>query len=262
MCLHADRVDDSIRSAPLGEVLEHVGDLVDVAHVDHLGAPRAGEVEAVVDEVDRDDAAHPAVQRTAQGELADGAEPEHGEGVVAADVGVVHRLPGRREDVGEVEEALVGQVARQLDGAEVGVRHPDALRLSAGHGAVEARVAEEAGALALRDVLGGLALGEEATLAHPAAAARDVEGHDDAIAGLEGRDVGAHLLDDAHELVTQHVTGLQVGSERPVEVQVGAADRGGGDADDGVGGLLDDGIGYLGHTDVLDAVPGECSHDH
>ncbi len=60
-----------IGSAPLGEVLERVGDLVHVAHVDHVGTPRPGEGEAVVDEVDRDDATHPAVQRAAHGELAD-----------------------------------------------------------------------------------------------------------------------------------------------------------------------------------------------
>ena len=80
--------------------------------------------------------------------------------------------------------------------------------------------------------------------------------------GWMRRDVGADLLDDPHELVAEHVTGLQVGGQRAVEVQVRPADRGGGDADHGVGGLLDDGIGYLRHTDVLDAVPGECSHDH
>ena len=64
------------------------------------------------DEVDPDDASDPAVQGRPHGELSDGTESEDGEGVVGADVGVLHRLPRGRQDVGEVEEALVRQLVR------------------------------------------------------------------------------------------------------------------------------------------------------
>ena len=73
-------------------------------------------------------------------------------------------------------------------------------------------------------------------------------------------DLGAHLLDDAHRLVTEHVAGLEERPEHLVEVQVGAAQPGGGDPNDGVRGLLDARVGDLLDPDVLVALPGKCLH--
>src|SRR5690606_10024233 len=108
--------------------------------------------------------------------------------------------------------------------------------------------------------LGRLALGVQTPLAHPAPAAGDVERHHDAVAGAQPVDVRADLLDDAHELVTEHVPAVEVGAQHAVEVQVGAADGGGGDADHRVGAHLDTRIGNLLHPHVLGALPGECLH--
>ena len=54
-----------------------------------------------------------------------------------------HRLPGGRQDVGEVEEPLVGRPVGHLDRAELRLRHAQVLGLAARHRAVERRVAEQ-----------------------------------------------------------------------------------------------------------------------
>ena len=55
--------------------------------------------------------------------------------------------------------------------------------------------------------------------------------------GREVAHVVADLLDDADALVAEDRAGLHAGHRAADHVQVGAADRGGGDADDGVGGF-------------------------
>ena len=98
-------------------------------------------------------------------------------------LGVLERLPGRREHVGEEEEPVVGGAVRHLHRQEVRERHAEVLRLAAGDLAVELAVAEEAGAGAVLVVLGGLALAVELLVAHPARAAGDVERDDDPVPG-------------------------------------------------------------------------------
>src|SRR5690606_6977349 len=123
---------------------------------------------------------------------------------------ILHSLPRGGEDVGEIEIALVREIPADLDRPEVGMRHADQFGLPAGDGAVHARVAEEARALVLVAVLGGLALRIELALAHPARPARDVERHDDAVSHGKVRDAAADLLDDAHELVAEDVPWFQI----------------------------------------------------
>ena len=100
--------------------------------------------------------------------------------------GVLHRLPGRRQHVGEVEEAIVRRPLRHLDRAELGLRHAQELGLAAGDLAVELGVAEQRRTLALLGHLRGLALGVQVLVAHEAVPAGDVEGHDDAVARPRG----------------------------------------------------------------------------
>jgi hypothetical protein len=129
-----------------------------------------------------------------------------------------------------------------------------------GNLAIELRVAEQRGAFFGVPVLGGLALGEVLAIAHPAAAAGDVEGDHDAVAGFDVFDLGADLLDDPHRLVSEDVALVDEHPQHLVEVQVRAADRGRGDADDRVGRVLDRRIGDLVDADVAFAVEGECLH--
>jgi hypothetical protein len=133
-------------------------------------------------------------------------------------------------------------------------------RSSARHLAVELRVAEQRGALALVAHLGRLALREEALVAHEAVAAGDVEGDDDAVARLDVADARSDRLDDPHRLVSEDVALLEEGAQHLVQVQVGAADAARRDADDRVGVGLDRRVGNGLHPDVPPAVPCQCLH--
>ncbi|PSK62863.1 hypothetical protein B0E53_05229 [Micromonospora sp. MH33] len=258
--LHADRVDHRVRAAPVDQVDQRAGHVVQFADVEHLDAVPAGHLQPLRHQVEPDHPAGAEVPPDPGAELPDRAEAEHGQGAAGRGVRVLHRLPGGGQDVGEVEPALVGAGLRDLDRAELGLGHPQVLGLPARDGAVERGVAEQRGALALAGHLGGLALGVELAVAHPARAAGDGEGDDHPVAGPEPGHPGPDLLDDAHRLVAEDVTGLQVRPEHLVQVQVGSADRGRGDPDDRIGRLLDPGVRYVLDADVPLAVPGQCLH--
>jgi len=79
------------------------------------------------------------------------------------------------------------------------------------------------------------------------------------VAGLDPADVGADLLDDAHELVTEHRAGLD---RYPlvVEMEVGAADGARGDADEGVVGAAERRLGDVVDPHRLGPLEGERLH--
>lgn len=89
-----------------------------------------------------------------------------------------------------------------------------------------------------------------------------VEGDHDAVALLEVAHGLADFLDDADAFVAEHGAGLHAGDRAAHEVQIGAADGGRGDADDGVRGLLDARLGHIAQTDVADAVEHDGFHGH
>ena len=108
--------------------------------------------------------------------------------------------------------------------------------------------------------IGGLACREELHVAKKAAAACDHERHHDAVALGQCRHGGPDLDDFTHEFVAENVTRFHGRYLAAVHVQVGAADRSGGDFEDDVVGLLDDRIGYGVDLDVVTTVIGEGAH--
>ena len=258
--LHADRVDDAVRAAAGRALADGAGDVVLGADVDRLDAVAGGELESLRDEVDAEDLPGAAVERDATRHLADRSQAEHRQRAAVRHRGVLHRLPGRRQHVGEVEEALVRRPLGHLDGTELRLGHAQELGLGPGHLAVEPGVAEQRRALAVLGDLRRLALRVQVLVAHEAVTAGDVERHDDAVSHLEVAGLGTDRLDDAHRLVAQDVA---LGHERPehlVDVQVGAAQARRGDADDRVRRLLDRRVGNLLDPDVPLAVPCHCAH--
>ena len=93
-----------------------------------------------------------------------------------------------------------------------------------------------------------------------AAAAGDHERHHDAVTGTQLCDLGTDLLDDAHELVAEHIAFLQHRHLAAVQMQVRTADRGGGDPQHDVVPGFDARIVDRVEADVLGAVVGECLH--
>ena len=126
---------------------------------------------------------------------------------------------------------------------------------------VELAVTEQAGAgLPLR-VLGRLALRLEPGVTHEARPASDVERHDDPVASAQVADVRADLLDDAHRLVADDVAGCHERRHHLVEVEVRAAQTGGGDPHDGVAGLADRRVGDGLDPHVMAAMPHHRLHE-
>src|SRR6185437_2045453 len=195
-------------------------------------------------------------------ELPDRPQAEHGHAAAGRDVGVLDRLPRRGQDVGQVEEALVGRPRRDLDRPEVRHRHPQELRLPAGHLPVQLGVAEQRRPGVVLVVLRRLALRVPLPLAHPAAPAGDVERDNHPVARAHvRRRLRAGLFHDAHGLVAEDVTAVEERAEHVVQVDVRTADRGGGDPHDRVGRLLDLRVGYFLDPHVLGGVPHYGLHD-
>ena len=256
MRLHPDGVDDRIRAPTTGQLADHVGaGRRRCSDRSTTSMPRArARASRSGTRSTRD---HPGDAGSERGDpgrhLADRTESEHDQRPAVGHGGVLDRLPGGRQHVGQVDEAVVRRAVRDLDVGGVGQRHPQVLRLAARHRAVQLGVAEQGRTAALLAHLGRLALGVEGLVAHEAVAARDLERHHHPVADRQPRHLGADLLHDSHRLVPENVTGVHEGAEGLVQVQIRSADVGGGDPHDGVARLLDPRVGH-----VLDATPCAC----
>ncbi len=258
MRFEPDRVDHRVGAAA-GRQVAKMRDGV-VVEVEHLDVVPGGHGAALGNRVDGQHAVPTGAGDTG-GELADRAEPEHDDGAVGGDVGVLDPLPCRGQDVAEEQVAIVGQGAADLHVVVVRQRHAQILGLPTWHLPVQLRIPEQGGAAAVLAHLRRLALRLQTPPAEPAGAARDVERDDDAVAGGQVLDRGADLDDLAHRLVTEDVASVDERAEQLVEMQIGSADRRGGDADDRVGRFEDARVGNLLDADIALAVPGQCLHE-
>src|SRR5919204_3220088 len=166
VCLHPDGVDRRADAAPVRELAHDLDDVVDASEVDGLDAVPPRHREPLGHEVDPEHAARATVKGDPADQLSDRAEAPDADGSAGRHVRVLDGLPGRREDVGEEKEARVRRPLGHLDRPEVRHRHAQVLGLASRDAAVEVRVAEQAPSLAPPAVLGRLALGVEAPLAH------------------------------------------------------------------------------------------------
>ncbi len=85
---------------------------------------------------------------------------------------------------------------------------------------VELGVAEQSCALVLLSDLRRLALGKQSAVAHVAVTAGDVEGNDDAVAGLDVGHVRTNLLHHAHRLVAEDVALVDERAQDLIEVEI------------------------------------------
>lgn len=263
VCLGADGVDHGVRAAAVGPVADGRDQLllvVEAPEVKRLHAAPVRPAQPFAHQVHPEHLSGAAHLGDPAGHVTDRPEAEHGDAAAFRDARVLDRLPGGGQYVGEVHETVVGRPVRDLDRAELRLRHAQVLGLGARHRAVQTGVAEQGGAHALTGHLGRLALRRQPGQAHPAVAAGDLERHHDPVARGEVRDPGADLLDDAHRFVSEDVARCHERCEHLVQVQIGAAQACRGDADDRVGRLLDPRIGHVLHPYVPLSLPGHSLH--
>ena len=226
---------------------------VDLGEVEHdVGAHPLGHREPDRVAVDADDErrAHQlGAGRRAQPDRTLGEDDDRVADLDAARFGAAEA--GRR-DVGEEDDLLVGHAVRDRREVGLGRRDEEVLGLRAVDRVAEAPAAEGLEALAVT------ALAEVARQAGATLAARRDRADEDALADLVAGDAGAELFDDADRLVADD----QARSDRVLalqDVDVGAADRRRGDADDG---LADAGAGLRDRldTDVARSVEDGRAH--
>src|SRR5262245_35473461 len=243
---HADRFDRHVRAEPAGQLHDPLDRVLAAVVDDDVGAELERLVEARVREVDRDDPPGRVQLRRHDRGQADRPCPDDRDRVARLHVAVQHaNLVGGREDVGEEQHLLVGELVRHLVDRGVRERHPRQLRLEP----VD-QVAEDPAA----------ASGAEAVvafLAEPAAPARREARHQPAIARFVRRRRVAGLDDRSDRLVAEDRAGPHLGDVALEDVEVGPADRRRVDPDDGVRRLLDRGVCDL----VPGALPGTVVHE-
>ncbi|GMA23368.1 hypothetical protein GCM10025864_11270 [Luteimicrobium album] len=253
--LGADALEGAVREIAAEEVADG-RDAVVAALGDHVGRTELpGELGAVGVTAHGDDAL-----RAEAGRGEDPAEPDRAvaddhNGRAGPDAGTDGRVVPGRHHVGQGEE--VGD-ERVVDGSG----DPDERPLREGQadvlalGAVD-RQPVAVGAAEHRDVV---ARGREPGAAGLARAVGEGERRDDEVAGRGDVDVGAHLLDDADELVPDRVRRLRL-ADAPVRPQVGPADARGDHADDGVAGREDLRVGAVLDPDVPGSVDDGSAHE-
>ena len=259
MRFHADGVNDGVGTSPAGPLPELFDDVA-LAGVDRLDAVAGGHLEPFRYEVDSENPFGTERPGDPGAELPDRPEAEDRQAPALRRVGISHRLPRRGQDVGEVEESVIGRAFRNLDRAEIGVRDPQVLGLAAGDLTVELGIAEQRRPLAVLPNLRGLALGVEVLVAHEAVAAGDIEGDDHTIAGFEVRHARTDFLDDPHRLVAEHVAVIDEHAQQLVEVEIRTADRRRGDPHDGIGRFPDRRVRNRVDPNVFHTVPRQSLH--
>lgn len=188
-------------------------------------------------------------QGTGDGAKTYGSTANDGDGVLLP-VAVIEVLQVARggevaggEDVGHQDQHLLGNVLGGDDKGGVGQWAPHVLGLATVNGVGGGAVAEQ---LALAAATGLSAHAEEAV------SAGGIEGDDDLVAEVEL----LHIIALGDNLTDELVAADEVGwafEVAAVEVQVAAAEGGGGDFEDGIGGFLDFGDGTVFDDDLRES---------
>ena len=261
--LHADGVDATVRAFAVGvmsQFFDHVGGF---GEINYFGAVAfAGEGEALGDVIDRENLAGALKAGAEHGHLAYGSAAPHGDALASFNFAVFGGHEAGGEDVGEEEYFFVGESGGHLEQADVGMSHAGVLGLAARVGAVDGGEAVHSGShgvvIFLLDFAERVGVGAERPLvflAEFALAAGDGAGGHHPVAFDHFAHGAADFDDLAHEFVAEDVALVHFGDVAVVDVQVGAADGGGGYFDDGVGGVVDFGIGDGFDFDLLRSIP-------
>ena len=156
--LRADRVDAGVRTAPIGQFLDPVVDVL-LLEIERCGARRLRQSETFRDGVDGDHPFGTQHEGALDRELADRAAAPDRDGVAALQVAEVGGHVAGRKNVRQKEHLLVAQSLRHLDRADVGIGHTEVFGLAAGVAAQHVRVAEQARGRVAPELLRHLVIG-------------------------------------------------------------------------------------------------------
>src|SRR4051794_38687385 len=106
------------------------------------------------------------------------------------------------------------------------------------------------------------AYGEKPVLTGKTAAARDRKWNYNSVALLQVIHTTPHVHDFSHKFMAENVAALHRRNKAVVKVEIGAADRGRGDFNDGVSLIQNLRVGHLFHPHVLFANPTVGSHSY
>ncbi len=248
----AGRLDHAVGTATVGELAHgglHRGE-VHTARVDHgIGqAALTGEGEARGVDVDRDDMSGPMQAGAHHGGEADRAGADHGHRGAGLDLCNARTPMTRGHYVPQEERVFIGHVRGDGRARMVRMRHAHELGLATVLATTELPTAFHA-------------VVDPAALAVEALAAERLAAHGHAVAGFEGVHALPHLLDHAHELVTEHHIGRGARHSAVNDVQVTRADGRARDADNGVGGQLQLRLGAILERDMSAAVVYQGFHE-
>ena len=214
-------------------------------------APKlVGDLESLLDRVDREHRPGAGGERHLDGAQADGTEPEHRDAVAGLDARLDDRVIPRAHHVAGEQRGLVGDAVGNLAQRHVGDRHQRLFGLGALERPEQRPVAEDPHPVAL---VVGPAQAEEAG---PAGA---VEAAEHSIACLDPGDPGAGLEHGADELMTDGESGLDLHAA-VVDVEVRPADAARLDRDDRIGAALELGRRAILDSNLVRCLKRDCSH--
>ena len=219
---NADRLDGGI-DAPLRRHFHHRFGRVAVGAVDGRGGAEAFcDFQAVVIQVDHDDLGRRVELRRQQRRQADRPRTDDGDGAARLHLAVEHAaFEARGQDIAQHHQGFFVHACGNGIEAGVGMGYADIFRLGAVYRVAQNPAARRAMRIHRLAAVDAFAAGADA-------------GDQNTVARLESRDGGADGLDDAHAFMTENAAGLAGRDVAFENMQIGAADRGLGDPDDGV----------------------------
>src|SRR5690348_9937450 len=267
---HADSVHAGIGAAIAGHILKGVDDAFDAFSIDRLRTGGFRHLQAFGNFVDGDYAACTEHESAADCELPHGPAAPDRDGVarfyVAVDCG--HITGGK--DVRKKDGLFIGEMGWNFQWPHIGGGDTSELIRAACLTAHHVRVAEGARPRIAHHLVGDpgigscvVAAGPQLVLAEKTLATSDSKGNDDAITNFEcvRLNGGANFNDLTHKFMPENVALLERGNVAVIQMKIGTADAGAGDAYDCVARIQDFRIGDIFDTEFFFAHPADSLHD-
>ena len=256
----AHRINTDVRAQPVGRLFQEQHRVSDGLEVVGLaGGIVSHEVQAVIQLINHDDPPCPEEPGASGRHDAHRAGPEHHHRVAGLNAAHLGGLIAGRHDVGQHHRIVRVHAFRNDRRPDIGIGNADIFRLSSVVAARRMRIAENAADRRGLGV-GFMAVPIQFLLAEDALAAGDIERHQDVIADLQFLHLRADLLHHAGDLVAERHPHPGIRHGPIVQMQIGPADTGARDPDDGILRMQDLRHGFMIDADPLRPAEIHCKH--